>query len=335
VDIIPYIDITDNQKKSIVDILQCFYITSENAIFMFNLENLDTYFSGHNTDSYISFYNKKEYNIQNNEITMKEKPLGIITSRSGELIINNTINPIYYIDFICIHRNESKNKKIPRLLLQTHIYKQQFICPEIMASLFKKEGELYSGIIPFIKFQSIIYEIPYQLEKIAVKLPEHIILIEINESNIHVLFDFLELSKQVFIVFGITDLINLKKLITSQILFVYCLQKKNEIYEAYFFRDTRTNYEQGLTGCLLQLCGSIHNTTSIDLFLKGFFFSLKNIIKKIPVFKLLMIDIISHNHIFYDNITFNKIMDNTSAYYLYNMIYPNSPILENKAFILF
>jgi hypothetical protein len=106
----------------------------------------------------------------------------------------------------------------------------------------------------------------------------------------------------------------------------------DEIYGIYIFRDTRTQYDE--IGGLLQLCGGIMNTTSSQLFTMGFMHSLGAILKQMPVYKVIMVDEISDiGMIRIDDLV--PIMENWTAYYLYNMVVPQSPIRSSSALILF
>jgi len=164
------------------------------------------------------------------------------------------------------------------------------------------------------------------------KFPEHFVLVEIGSTNMNRLFEFLVEQKSRFSIFGITDLANLEGLILSGVLYIYCLTKKSEIYGVYIFRDTRTQYDD--IGGMLQLCAGIMNTTSSDLFTIGALHSVGTIIKKMPVYKVIMVDDMSDN--VYCNMSgLTLIMENWSAYYLYNMVVPYSPVRSSQVFILF
>ena len=49
---------------------------------------------------------------------------------------------IYFIDYLCIHRQE-KQKELNRKLLQTHEYNQRLFNPNIKVSLIKKEMDFF------------------------------------------------------------------------------------------------------------------------------------------------------------------------------------------------
>jgi hypothetical protein len=332
VKIIPFVDATDGQKQAFVNLLQCFLLPSENAVFVFNLENLETYLGGHMFSSYLSLYERSGIDSNNT--------IACISSRSGELYIRGYKSPIYYIDFLCVKREEDF-KKISRTLLQTHIYKQQLIdemesrthvgSQMILVSLFRREKELLTGIVPLTRFQTVYYEIP-QINKKMV-LSDHVILIHIDHTNIDIFVDFLEGSQSRFECFLRTDISNLIGMIKSGILYVYCLKRMDDILSVYIFRDTRMSYD-GLGG-ILQLVGTIHNSSSLPLFINGFINSVFEIIRNIPVYKVLMVDEIGDNTFITNHIGGRIIQRHLTAYYLYNMVIPCSPLRSIGCFILF
>jgi hypothetical protein len=335
VSIIPFVDATELQKEAFVNLLQCFLLPSENAVFVFNRENLETYLCGHMFSSYLSLYESNR-NVEQ----QYTDPIGCVSSRSGELYIRGYQVPIYYIDFLCVKREENF-KKISRTLLQTHIYKQQLIdeieskthvgSQQILVSLFRREKELLSGIVPLTRFKTVYYEIPKIDKKII--LPDHVVLIHINHTNINILIDFLEGFHSRFECFLRTDIANLIVMIKAGILYVYCLKRMDDILSMYIFRDTRMSYD-GLGG-ILQLVCAIHNSNSLLLFMNGFINSIFEIITKIPVYKVIMLDEIGDNTLIMSSIGGRIIQYHFSAYYLYNMVVPYSPLRSICCFILF
>jgi hypothetical protein len=353
VKIIPFVDATERQKQEFVNLLQCFLLPSENAVFVFNLENLETYLGGHMFSSFLSLYERsgiersgiersgiERSGIERSGIENNTDPIACISGRSGELYIRGYNAPIYYIDFLCVKREEDF-KKISRTLLQTHIYKQQLIdemetkthvgSRPIMISLFRREKELLTGIVPLTRFQTVYYEIP-QINK-KMPLSDHVILITIDHTNMDMFIDFLEGSQSMFECFLRTDIANLIGMIKSGILYVYCLKRKEDILSVYIFRDTRMSYD-GLGG-ILQLVCTIHNSSSLPVFINGFINSVFEVIKKIPVYKVLMVDEICDNILIMNSIGGRIIQRHLTAYYLYNMVVPYSPLRSMRCFILF
>ena len=333
VETIEYLEATDSQKEDFIDLLQCYYIPDENALFVFNLENLDAYMTGHLYPSYLSFY-KEDFSLKN--------PIGCISARTIDIRFSKEkAIKAYFWEFICIKREKSE-KNLSRNLIQTQEFRQrqrnmdyiltskdEYEIP-ISASIFKKEVDLCEGIVSLVEYDTKIFMIKNEPLK---KLPAHFVLIEIGGENIDFLFDFLEISKTKFEVFGLTEIGNLVGLIQKRLLMVYCIQKAKDIYAAYFFRDSRTQYDG--KGVMICLCGSINNCNSIDLFYMGFLQSLRSILKKIPLFQVLSIENISHNMVIYERYGGFSFTASKSAYYLYNYVVPKQPFSSGTVFMVF
>lgn len=348
---IDYLETTDSQKKEFVDLLQCYYIPDEFALYVFNLENLEHYMTGHSYTSYVSFFCEDYYTTKSispliltddSVIDTVKKPTGCISSRSIEFTISNHPKmTCYFLDFICVKR-EKQEKHLSRNLIQTHEFRQRSLTLEkanydsenkpILVSMFKKEGDLCKGIVPLVEYTTKIWKIQ---NEILQKLPEHFVLIEIGKENIELLMDFVEMSQSKYECFGMAEFTNLRGLIQNRLIIVYCIQRAKDIYSAYFFRDSRTQYEN--KGALLVLCGSIHNSNSEHMFYMGFLHSIRNILKQMPIFQMLMIENISHNTILYHKYSQTNpysFGENSAAYYLYNYVVPKQPFSKEKIFIV-
>jgi hypothetical protein len=207
---------------------------------------------------------------------------------------------------------------------KTHVGSQK-----IMVSLFRREKELLVGIVPLTRFQTVYYEMPPIKNKIGFE--DHVLLIHINQSNIDLFIDFLESSQSRFECFLRTDIANLIGMINSGILYVYCLKRMDAILSVYIFRDTRISYDE--FGGVLQLVASI-NQCSQEMFINGFLNSLFEILQKMPVYKILMVDEIADNMLLMNLKTKirTRIVNNYwTAYYLYNMV--AMPVKNGNIFI--
>mgnify|MGYP000574599130 FL=1 len=81
---------------------------------------------------------------------------------------------------------------------------------------------------------------------------------------------------------------------------------------------------------------SIKNTNNDDVFYIGFLNSMHHLLKRNKKYKMLMVENIGHNaYILQHWDVYNKHVFNTNtAYYLYNFIYPSSPLLSSRTLIL-
>lgn len=365
-----YQDIDENTKTEVIEFLQCHTIQTENSLFLFQLDHLNSYLCGHLFPSYLSIY---RFPLTNNH----QPIVGLLTGRSGKIYINNQHENIYYLDYLCVHR-EHHLVKTTRELIQTHIYNQMWKDSiynsskkgsqhsSIMVSIFRKDKELLSGIVPVVSFTTNYYKL-VSFMNTSIKFREHMLLTEIKQDNIHLMFDFLEKIRPKFSLFGISDNGCLYELIKSNLLYVFVLhqfsfnmppkgaemselgqlpyassmrkgvKQLDEVYAIYFFRDIRTQYDEtdDFQGPALQLCGSITNGLEIDMFYKGYLKALQQILHTMPFFKILMMDVLGDNEYLASVMgSVQLVTQIKSSYYLYNMVVPCSPNSSSQTFLL-
>jgi len=349
-----YLEISHFEKTSLVDLLQCYYIPTEEIIHTIKHGDVDAYLTGQLHTSYVSTYIDFEYQVfrKNNEpenIKTIPKPIGCITSRSLNFMYKDseTISyvdiPIYYIDFLAVN-NKKDTISMSRKLLQTHEYYQRLHNRKIHVSLLKKEINLFDGVVPLIKYPTYLFSlrnIHFQ------RLPAHHEVLQITSENIDILLDFLHIQKTgqpvkalAFDILVFPDIGNIIALIKQGLLFVFCLREGENIYGMYFIRDAKTQYEklnqEDIENDTLQAVASISNCESNELFFLGYLHGLRQIIEKQKKFRMILMETIGHNCYLYgmwcDKHT--PIFKNDTAYYLMNMIYPCSPIDPTKCFIL-
>jgi len=356
---ITYLDTTPQQRKEICYFLKANYIQNDRILLTSLEKDLDAIFTGQNEASYLSIYNEKKleftkidasngFSDQYDQIISTLKPIGYVISRHLKLYYKESLFdqiyselPIYYIDIICAKR-ELDQKKVNRQLLQTHEYNQREQNPTVICSLIKKEIDLFDGVIPLVEYPTYVFH----LRNIKFPpLPAHFHTIYIDFENINILTDFLyvqthldlEKSKKHFDIMAISDMGNLIALIKQELLFPYCLRNGEHIYGFYFIKDVKMQYED-IEGDTLQCIGSIMNCDSPSLFYQGFLHSLHDIVKtkKKSKYQMLMFEQISDNVILleYWRDKHTPVFTNNTAYYSFNIIFPQSPINPGRCFVL-
>jgi hypothetical protein len=280
-----------------------------------------------------------------------QKPIACISSRSINFYFRPTLceevytkMPVYIIDYLCVSRDfDNKKREISRKLLQTHEYNQRIKNPSISVSLIKAEVDLFEGVVPLFQYTIATYN----LRNIFFPpLPTHFQVVEIYKENLGILTDFLNTQSHLdfsrepcdFDLFIMSDIGVLISLIRRRLLFVYCLQRSGNVYGMYFIKNAKIRYED-VDGNTLQLVASILDYRQYDrgeLHYLGFLHSLQSIIKKKPSFKMLLIEEIGHNVLItrYWRNKHTPLFKNEAALYLYNMIFPMSPIPIERCFIL-
>jgi hypothetical protein len=350
-----YLEISDFEKTSLVDLLQCYYIPTEEIIHTIKKEDVDAYLSGQLYASYVSTYIDFEYQVvrKHNEpenIKTIPKPIGCITSRSLNFLYKDSKTqtsyidmPIYYIDFLAVN-NKKDTISFSRKLLQTHEYYQRLHNTKIHVSLLKKEIKLFDGVVPIIKYPTYLFSlrnIHFQ------RLPAHHEVVQITAENVDILLDFLHIQNNgqpvqtlAFDILVFPDIGNIIALIKQGLLFVFCLREGENIYGMYFIKDAKMQYEklnqEDIENDTLQVCASISNCESNELFFLGYLHGLRQIIEKQKKFRMILMETIGHNCYLYGMWCekHTPIFKNDTAYYLINMIYPCSPVDSTKCFIL-
>jgi hypothetical protein len=342
-----YLECSHQNKIDMANLLQCYYISSERVCHTITKDDIHAHFIGNEEPAYISFYNE----IRRNEkidasyhINTEDHPIAMISSRPATLYFRPTLQenqytetPVNVIDFLCVHRNFDK-KKISRTILQTHEYNQRKMDPNISISIIKKEITLFEGVVPLVKYKNALFH----LRPINVPiLPEHFHVNSIRkESSMNTLVDFLhEKTHETnpdFDLVLIPSIGSLTTLIQSKLCYVFCLRNKEQIIGLYFFKDLKCKYED-IDGDTLQCVGSVMNVDSPALFFLGFLHGLRSILKENSSYKMLFIDEMSHNKVLlkYWREKHTPVFVNDNAYYLFNFIYPRSPLYPEKCLILF
>lgn len=346
---IKFSEANEEQINKYIDLLQCYYIPSEKVIYNIKKENIMSIFSGYNESSpYLSFYNEKKYVIDfSNNVTnilSIDNIVGCMVSRPINIYIYlascspQQHNGMYW-DFICM-KPKYKELYLSRNLIQTHEYNCRIYSPDVYISIFKKETELCNGVIPITQYKYYTY----YLRKINIqKLPEHFILIRIFKENIDILHDIVNMfsnsyTKQPFVIYGIISVANLISMIENEIIYVFCLKKREHIYGIYFLKDSFTNYEDIEDGNTIQLIGSINNTNFVSIFYNGFQHALRELgkIKHIKKYQIIIIEALSHNKLLlpFWNKSYSPIFENDSAYYFYNFVCLGSPYPSEKCLFI-
>ena len=129
--------------------------------------------AGQSKTSYASLYYENHYvqtfNGSNTTIKSNNISFGTVTSRHLNFWYVNkyhkknnfTEMPIYFFDYLCVNRHKEQ-VSIFRKLLQTHEYNQSYIHPEVPVSLFKKEIQLFTGVVPLLNIILIHINMKFQ-----------------------------------------------------------------------------------------------------------------------------------------------------------------------------
>jgi hypothetical protein len=347
-----FLELSEEQSAVLTNLIQCYTIPNEKILYIINEENLRTYLTGQTRPSWVSFYKDFEYreltdpsgnanvHIDSQLSKMITEYKGCITSRYIRLYYQDTEWEAYYIDYLAVHRSYN-DATINRKLLQTHEYLCQVLQPQIKISILRKEIHLYEGVVPLVEFSTAVYDLNTMFPQNTrlPKLPPHFTVQRIFKENLEILTNFfhkMENKTTPFTLSLISELGNIMALIKRELLYVYCLKRREQVYAIYFIKDERIQYDEFVDAGTLNAIASYHNSQYPKLFALGFVHAMKIIKRFKGGFNTLLMDNIGHNLLISDlwKKRYTPIIENKTAYYSYNFVVPRSPILKETAFVL-
>ncbi len=318
--------------QTALQLIRSFRIPSERILFDLQENEFTAYFIGHNSMSYISFFNDTHQTLNSiADIAIKTKvPVGVCTSRPATLYID--VSPpirLYMVDFLCSKRD----RPIRHNLFQTHEYNIRILNPEISVSILRQDNKLCDGVIPLVQFDTRTYPLQNQ---VLDPLPSSFYIVEVFRENtdiLHNIWNQIDTMFDLFSVRLVTDLGSIFAQIKTRGLRVFALKQKNDICCVYFIRNSRLLFEENDGKNTLDCVASICNINDHDVFYKGFMYSLRDVLRNNGNdFGMLSIDLLGHNTILSTYIESNTkhIFQSIAGYYLYNMVFPKSPIPSNS-----
>jgi hypothetical protein len=335
------------QLQPFVDLLQGHYLDNDTNLYHHTLNTMKQIMYDYPSSSYISGFFETEREEPTFHTRLNTNVVyGMITSRPTGIYFlyfpaqNRTI---HYFDFICVHEKYS-SKSISRNLIQTHIYNHSIQDPTFTgAYLFKKEIDLCKGVVPLV--QSSTYTFMLTETPLARLPPNYSIKCLNHKSSIDVWRVLYEQMKTQFDICVLPDFPVTLDWLTNERYIIYISvykdKKQERIHGLYIFEDTYVSYEQDIP-CpfMLRLAGSmVFNDVprTHDLyFFRGFLHSLHAIKLDKKKFGVLEIPNVSDNDMLLERWRERYELRNETVlgYYLYNMVYPNMPILPNRLFVL-
>jgi hypothetical protein len=300
-------------------------------------DNIAPYFRGHNSGAYLSLYYAVNYytHSQKNDAIKDRKVVGAITSRPlGVIITKDSVTKraanfeIYYVEYLCVSKNERKKGIAPQLI-QTHYYNQSHLLHAPFVALFKREDDL-TGIVPLCIYST--YGFSVRRWRKPADLMQGYCIVEIHEQNLHLLVDFIKLTRENFDIVIQAEVGNIIELLKTNNIYIYCVVQHKEIISAYFYRKTCVEIEQGLE--VLSTFASIClKTVDKTIFVQGFKASFWEIAAK-DKFGFCAIENISDNNVIIQNLSLKTkpMIVSPTAYYFYNFAYPT--FLPEKCLII-
>lgn len=322
-----YSEISEFKTSKFVKFIKNNYLNYKDNIFSPTIENVTPYFYGHSSKCFISFYNEENIltDVKQKTTVYDTKIIGVMTSRPLHVFINNGEKDAqfdaYYVDYLCVDKTFRKKGIAPQVI-QTHHYNQSHINEKICVNLFKREDEL-TGIVPLCVYSTYGFSVN-TWRKPSELLPMYN-LVEINSQNFHLLFSFIQDTREKFDILIYSEITNIIELIKTKNIFIYAIVVQNQIVCAYFFRKSCVFVEKDLE--VLSCFASINNyKEDNDIFIRGFKISFWKISEE-NKFGYAAVENISNNNIIIDNLCIKTkpLIISPTAYFFYNFAYRTFP----------
>ena len=304
---------SEMERNIFTDFIQKYYLQTEDVTFNPNHNNIHSFLIGHNKPSYISYYKEsnQELNIEN--------IMGVFSSRPLYIYLKDRILCVHYADLLCIHPDVRK-KGYASELIQTQTYRNRHDNKDMQVCLFKRENNASHGIIPLVEYNTFCFDASDW--SFHLHLSNYNNIIEINKQNFYKMKPILKkFIRKKFDCCIVPSIGNILQLLSSQNIYIYCLDYMGEICGLYVFRNCTTIIDNKST---IELIGSTKiqecNNSLGDMFIFGFLKAFSTLHK---TYKNLIVEDVSDNHhiLKYLNEKYDNKFVNKNAFYFYNFIY--------------
>ena len=337
-------DVPDSLWEKTTNLIQGHYMNTDAVLNHTTIDVLKKKLYG---DSFMTcYYENKIVQVEKSflEILDTDNLFGVLVSRP--VVVNFKTSSFHTIIheflYICVH-DKYKTKNLSRNLIQTHIYQHQAI-KGIPAGgyVFQKHLDLCKAVVPLVLYDT--YTFVLRDTRIP-KLPIHYSIRCLNTTHVNLwrgiyakILTKFEVSLLPEFHYTLEWLKNERYTIYSTI---YKVENVEHIHGVYLFEDAGISWEneQLEKPHMVRLAASVNfgdRDTSEFLFFRGFLHCLKTFLGDKKEFGILEIPCLSDNHIVLDKWQEKYELRNSSpsAYYLYNLIYPPSPLHPSQFFIL-
>ena len=196
-------DVSDIQRQQLVHFLVRHFHRQGNNQYVPTMASVWSTLASEPAHAYVSWYQEPRWLQRSEDGTTVAEPhqeiRGMMTSRPGWLYSSSqshpadtSSTPLYYVDFLCVHRDYRKQNIAPQLI-QTHEYHQRHRERTVAVSLFKREGHgsVMTGLVPLVSTVSICFDAHSHWQRRA-SLPPRYVLNEGSPRNIPRLVTFVE-----------------------------------------------------------------------------------------------------------------------------------------------
>jgi hypothetical protein len=339
----------------ILDVIQCHFLPSDRVTYTLTAEHLRTLCSHHSSGPcWVSTYSTDHYRLLADvpsapatapapaPATVINEPdvAGVLIAYPVRMVVGSaSFVPIFFWDFIVMHRDTGKDVNTIRTLIQTHEANQRRLTDDIPASLFRKDVELSEGIVPLVQFTVSKFEVIKERIK-RPPLLQTCTVTKVRTETMHGLLDFLYTMTTTSSRFNLClfpDLTALEARIERNEWQVYTLQASaTSILAAYFFRDTHTVHEDN--GGQMECIVSVALTEDPNLFFAAWLHALYDLLQTESDDKAavtLTMGNLGHNATLVEKYTwkYKPLSTHQSAYYVYNYVCPGMPLAPDRCWI--
>tara|TARA_Y100000816_G_scaffold292131_1_gene285983 strand:- start:3675 stop:4823 length:1149 start_codon:yes stop_codon:yes gene_type:complete len=315
-----YLKLNKDKKNELYTLVKNNYSPASHEYYEPTMDAIIDYFKGHNKKVYISM----KYSIDTNK---NKKCIGTMSSIPYEMVIYKNKMDIYYIDFLCVHKDYRKKGNAP-LIIYSHAVNLYNMYKHLVY-IFKREGVL-SSYVPLTVYNTYIFDTKHWVKNASFKNNQYQ-LIDSKGSNISTLQEIFEdmETNDMFECIYKPNLNNINILIQNGHLIVFILMIDNNPYACYVYKNNHVSY--GDNKCV-DLIASYSNTSD-EIFIMGYLNSLTILSKRIT-YNYLLIENISHNYILLKAVLerYSYKYKCDTGYYFYN--YATVPFYSQNVFCI-
>lgn len=323
------------------DFIKKHYLRMKNEVeYLPSKEKTLSYFESHNKCCYLSYLKNNKYLLDNKKlinqiynydgvitgrplnIYLKESNFSLLSLRESEKV-KHIVS--YYVDYLCVDKNK-RNKGIAPQLIYTFAVNTIKSNKEACSFIFKRESS-NTAIVPLTVYNTYLYDFK-KIKQVKEVIPYKVV--NITSNNFNLIIDSLIVSNEnkgiiqnMFKVFIMPEISNLKELIDKEVLYVYALHIDNIIYGLYIFRNSEVIYNNKKT---IDLIGSVSlyknkkgaENILKEIFIKGFNNSIYEL-KKLG-FEKVLIEKLADNEIILNSLNLEYDFKTVCSYYFYNFV---------------
>ena len=283
-----FLDATDAEQARILDLIQCHYLRSPRVLYTMDMSDLRIQCSSHiSAPCLVSLYSTQQWQPSGVNLVVAATPnVGVLVAYPVRFAFRGQpLMSVFYWEYIVIHREEDRDPKHARTLIQTHEANQRRLHPDIPVSIFRKDVDLSEGIRPFIIFPVARFEVvASRIGKPP--LAPHCTVTRIERESMHRLMDFFydmtNNTRTSFDMYIFPEMPALQSRIESNQWLFYTMQSRDQLLAVYAFKDTKVVYEEhsDAASCLELMCSqSLMDVNDDKAFFAGWLHAMHDILQ--------------------------------------------------------